>query len=165
MYETYDCDILKKINNKNFLKKLKSHIKDNPCCDKYPSCTHAKIQSDKNLHNNFKQINKSINNAVCKYFGYQPNILHKYSWVFLNEADKNIDSIRHNHTYNLKKTGVSAVAYLTETDLSTVFFDSYKTKLTLNSWNLFDSRIYHQPENGIPKTDRYVLAFDVFIKV
>jgi 3-methyladenine DNA glycosylase AlkD len=165
MYETYDCDILKKINNKNFLKQLNVFVKNNPCCNEYPNCTHAKIQSNKNLHEHFKELNESIDKAVCKYFGYQPNIAHKNSWVFLNKANEEIDSIRHNHTYGSNKLGISAVVYLTETNFGTVFGDSNKIKPQVNNWNIFDSRLYHQAENGIPKTDRYVLAFDVFIKV
>jgi len=165
MYETYDCSILKNINNKNFLNQLKKFIKTNPCCDEYPNCTHAKIQSDKNLHEHFKKLNESIDKAVCKYFGYKPNIAHKNSWVFLNQADKEIDSVRHNHTYNTNKLGISAVGYLTKTNFGTVFGDNDKIKPQVNTWNIFDSRLYHQAEKGIPKIDRYVLAFDVFIDI
>ena len=165
MYETYDCSILKKINNKHFLNQLNTFIKTNPCCDEYPNCTHAKIQSDKNLHEHFKKLNESIDKAVCKYFGYKPNIAHKNSWVFLNQADKEIDSVRHNHTYNTKKLGISAVGYLTKTNFGTVFNDGYKIQPQVNTWNIFDSRLYHQAEKGVPKIDRYVLAFDVFIDI
>jgi hypothetical protein len=165
MYETYDCSILKKINNKHFLNQLNTFIKTNPCCDEYPNCTHAKIQSDKNLHEHFKKLNESIDKAVCKYFGYKPNIAHKNSWVFLNQADKEIDSVRHNHTYNTNKLGISAVGYLTKTNFGTVFNDGYKIQPQVNTWNIFDSRLYHQAEKGIPKIDRYVLAFDVFIDI
>lgn len=165
MYETYDCSILKKINNKHFLNQLNTFIKTNPCCDEYPNCTHAKIQSDKNLHEHFKKLNESIDKAVCKYFGYKPNIAHKNSWVFLNQADKEIDSVRHNHTYNTNKLGISAVGYLTKTNFGTVFNDGYKIQPQVNTWNIFDSRLYHQAEKGVPKIDRYVLAFDVFIDI
>jgi len=165
MYETYDCSILKKINNKHFLNQLNTFIKTNPCCNEYPSCHHAKIQSDKNLHEHFKAINDSIDKAVCKYFGYQPSIANKNSWVFLNQADKEIDSVRHNHTYNTNKLGISAVGYLTKTNFGTVFNDGYKIQPQVNTWNIFDSRLYHQAEKGVPKIDRYVLAFDVFIDI
>ena len=165
MYETYDCSILKKINNKHFLNQLNTFIKTNPCCNEYPNCHHAKIQSDKNLHEHFKAINDSIDKAVCKYFGYKPNIAHKNSWVFLNQADKEIDSVRHNHTYNTNKLGISAVGYLTKTNFGTVFNDGYKIQPQVNTWNIFDSRLYHQAEKGVPKIDRYVLAFDVFIGI
>jgi len=165
MYETYDCSILKKINNKHFLNQLNTFIKTNPCCDEYPNCAHAKIQSDKNLHEHFKKLNESIDKAVCKYFGYKPNIAHKNSWVFLNQADKEIDSLRHNHTYNTNKLGISAVGYLTKTNFGTVFNDGYKIQPQVNTWNIFDSRLYHQAEKGVPKIDRYVLAFDVFIDI
>lgn len=165
MYETYDCSILKKINNKHFLNQLNTFIKTNPCCNEYPNCHHAKIQSDKNLHEHFKAINDSIDKAVCKYFGYKPNIAHKNSWVFLNQADKEIDSVRHNHTYNTNKLGISAVGYLTKTNFGTVFNDGYKIQPQVNTWNIFDSRLYHQAEKGVPKIDRYVLAFDVFIDI
>jgi len=165
MYETYDCSILKKINNKHFLNQLNTFIKTNPCCNEYPNCHHAKIQSDKNLHEHFKKLNESIDKAVCKYFGYKPNIAHKNSWVFLNQADKEIDSVRHNHTYNTNKLGISAVGYLTKTNFGTVFNDGYKIQPQVNTWNIFDSRLYHQAEKGVPKIDRYVLAFDVFIDI
>lgn len=170
MYETYDCSILKKINNKHFLKQLDAFIKTNPCCNEYPNCTHAKIQSNKDLHEYFKEVNESIDKAVCKYFGYQPNIAYKNSWVFLNEAGKEIDSIRHNHTstidkIGIKKLGISAVGYLTETNFGTVFNDGLKIKPQVNTWNIFDSRLYHQVEKGITNKDRYVLAFDVFINI
>ncbi len=163
MYETYHCDILKKINNKKFLKKLRSFIKENPCCKEYPKCEHAKIQSIGTLYKHFKELNKSIDTTVSKYLGYQPNILHKKCWVFLNKADEKIDSIRHNHVYDSKKFSISAIAYLTETNFGTEFCDGDKIKPQVNNWNVFDSRLYHQAEEGVPKIDRYVLAFDVVI--
>jgi len=83
--------------------------------------------------------------------------------VFLNKADEKIDSIRHNHVYDSKKFSISAIAYLTETDFGTRFCDGEKIKPQVNHWNVFDSRLYHQAEEGVPKIDRYVLAFDVVI--
>ena len=83
----------------------------------------------------------------------------------LDKANKEIDSVRHNHTYNTNKLGVSAVAYLTQTNFGTVFGDSDKIKPQVNTWNIFDSRLYHQAEKGITNKDRYVLAFDVFIDI
>ena len=163
MYETYHCDILKKINNKNFLKKLNYFIKENPCCKEYPKCKHARIQSFGTLHKHFLELNKSIDITVCKYLSYKPNILHKKCWVFLNKANAKIDSIRHNHVSNSKKFSISGIAYLTETDFGTKFCDDERIKPQVNYWNVFDSRLYHQAEEGVPKIDRYVLAFDVVI--
>jgi hypothetical protein len=163
MYETYYCDILENINNKIFLKKLNTFIKNNPCCKNYPKCEHARIQSDGTLYKNFKELNKSIDITVFKYLGYRPNILHKKCWVFLNKAGEEIDSIRHNHADNCQNYNISAIAYLTKTNFGTEFFDSNKIRPEINCWNVFDSRLYHQAEKGIPKIDRYVLAFDVAI--
>ncbi len=163
MYETYYCDILENINNKIFLKKLNTFIKNNPCCKNYPKCEHARIQSDGTLYKKFEELNKSIDMTVSKYLGYKPNILHKKCWVFLNKAGEEIDSIRHNHADNSQNFNISAIAYLTKTNFGTQFCDSDKIEPKLNCWNVFDSRLYHQAEKGIPRIDRYVLAFDVTI--
>mgnify|MGYP005992416339 FL=1 len=163
MYETYYCEILKKINTKKFHKKLRHFIQNNPCCKDYPKCEHARIQSNGTLYKDFEELDKSIDKAVSKYLNYQPNILHKKCWVFLNKAGEEIDSIRHNHADNCQNFNISAIAYLTETNFGTRFCDSNKIEPKVNCWNVFDSRLYHQAEKGIPKIDRYVLAFDVAI--
>jgi len=165
MHETFSCSILKNINNEVFLKKLKKYTQENPCCSDYPKCLHPKQQSNKELHKSFKEINKSINQAIVKYLKYQPKIIHIHSWAFLTEKNKEINSIRHNHSYNTNKFGISGVCYLTDTSLGTIFTEGCRIQPKLNVWNIFDSRIYHQPENGIPKKDRYVLAFDVSIEI
>ena len=163
MYETYYCNILQNINSKEFLKQLEFFIKKNPCCKDYPKCKHAKIQSNGTLYKHFEELNESIDTTVSKYLGYQPNILHKKCWVFLNKADEEIDSISHNHADNYKNLSISGVAYLTETNFGTLFGDSNKIKPQLNCWNVFDSRLYHQTEKGIPVNDRYVLAFTAIV--
>lgn len=146
------------------VEKLIEFVKTKPCCINSPDCIHANYQSDTSLHENFKDVNESIDQAIKDFLG-DVKVVDKYSWVYLTKAGEQVDSRRHNHNVPSSRICYSGIAYLTETNLGTVIVDGNIIKPIMNHWHIFNSSIFHHPENGTVDKDRLVLAFDIHLDI
>ena len=142
--------------------KLIEYVKRKPCCTDYPDCRHANHQSDKLLHEDFLDVNESIETAIKDFLG-DVKVVDKYSWVYLTKTGEQVDSQRHNHNVPSNRICYSGIAYLTETNLGTVIIDGHIIKPIMNHWHIFNSTIFHHPQKGVVDSDRVVLAFDVHL--
>jgi len=141
-----------KINTYNFRKQLISYQKKNPCCSFYPTvnCAHAKHQSDPLLHKKFKVLEKSLHSCLKKK-NIKVNITH--FWTFITHKNEPIDSNWHNHYIDKNKKQITALMYLTNSNVGTEFENGYIIKPEINKWYVWDSKLNHKPlETRVNKT-------------
>ena len=152
MIKIYDKTFAK-INNSLFKSKILNYTKENPCCYGYPNCNCPKHQSHAHLHHAIPELRESLYNALdkCKL---NCEITHMWSFVTFNNSE--VDSINHNHQVSNNKE-YTGLLYLTKTDIGTVFDDEVITP-KINTWYIWDSKLYHRPNNGITEKNRIVIS-------
>jgi len=164
MVEVFDCPIISKINNKTFRNKLIKYTLKNKCCSDYPDCNHPQIQSDLKVDEEFPCIKKSILNLFTNYLETKAPTLTK-DIAELKEAVLNLEvmpSMRLMMTAGEACERDNIVMYITPTDLGTDFYD-FKIKPEINKWYVWHSGLFHEPEDGITKEDRLVIALSSVI--
>lgn len=164
MVEVFDCPVISKINNKKFKNKLIEYTLENKCCSIYPTCNHPAIQSDTKADETFSCIRKSINNLFTNYLETKNfNFYKKNVWIYYAPKNTNTKNVKHNHYFSgIANTQISALMYITPTDLGTNFYD-FKIKPKINKWYVWHSGLFHEPEDGITQEDRLVIALSSVI--
>ena len=165
MVEVFDCSYISKTNNKQFQQDLIKYTKETKCCDN-EVCKHPKIQSDLKIDQAFTVIDDSINNLFKTYLGTDKfEFTKKNVWIYYAPKNTNTKNIKHNHFFSgITNTQVSALMYITPTDLGTDFYN-FKIEPEINKWYVWHSGLYHEPEAGITKEDRIVLALSSVISI
>ena len=79
----------KNFNNTSTLQEqIISYIKNNPCCEFYPTCTHPKHQSDSYLHESIDIFKDSLYNSLLTK-NIKATITHLWAFVtYENEVIK-----------------------------------------------------------------------------
>jgi len=166
-----------KFDNENLILKLREYIKNNPCCEIYPNCTHPDYQSDGNI---FLINDENINIVKENYLSFIKKILNKQflniisnnCWVYINNKDQKLNNNWHNHLNNeiadKDNIYIAGLMYLTDTKFGTKFKTKYLKAQTIphiNRWYMWDSSISHIPIGGdISTEDRMVIATMTIIK-
>lgn len=166
MIEVFDCPYISKVNNKKFQQDLIKYTLKNKCCSTSPNCIHPEIQSDQKVDEEFSCIKKSINSLFTNYLETKNFKFHKkYVWIYYASKNTNTETFKHNHFFSgITNTQVSALMYITPTDLGTDFYN-FKIEPEINKWYVWHSGLYHEPEAGITKEDRIVLALSSVISI
>ena len=153
MFKIY-CPIIKKFNNKKLHQNLILHQKQNPCCSKYPSCKHPKLQSYEYLHHNFLFFEKSLN-SIFK------NVFIERMWSFITYPNNKVNTLWHDHGNNKNK--FSSICYLNETT-GTEFEDNVYIEPEINTWYIWESHLKHRPINKKVNDFRINIVADIYIK-
>lgn len=159
------------LDNKKLVNVFKKWLKDNTCCKNYPNCYHPKIQSNNyalNINDDEVIKIKDILYQTLNYFLGSHKIINERTWILYVPANQFITSKWHNHLIKKYKEyeQVSALCYLTETDIGTEFEDvNYKVQIKpkLHHWYIWPSNILHKPIRKKTNKDRMILAADFVI--
>ena len=146
----------KNFNNTSTLQEqIISYIKNNPCCEFYPTCTHPKHQSDSYLHESIDIFKDSLYNSLLTK-NIKATITHL--WAFVTYENEVINSVWHNHYRDNGKEQLTALMYITDNNIGTVFENDYVTKAETNKWYVWDSKLNHKPLETTTKETRIVIS-------
>ena len=71
----------------------------------------------------------------------------------------------HSHQNSeINKKQLSALCYLTETDVGTEFKNGFVIKPKLNNWYIWDSNLIHRPEDKEVNNLRITLGSNIYLK-
>lgn len=143
MFFIKQSEIIKKINDQKFRKKIINYTLQNKCCLQ-TNCNHPKYQSNASLHLSIDVFKNSILKEL--------NFNIKKLWSFwVPKGSRTLESWhKHGECF-------SCLMYLTENDIITKF-ENFEIKLKPNNWLVWDENLLHTPEEGIVKKDRLVIA-------
>tara|TARA_R100000988_G_scaffold103180_1_gene81219 strand:- start:186 stop:659 length:474 start_codon:yes stop_codon:yes gene_type:complete len=151
-------NILKDINNNKFINELVLYQKTNPCCKSYPNCGHPPLQSDSLLHKKYIKLKESLDSII-------KNIAEIQLWTFITLPKMKISAQWHSHQNSkINKKQLSALCYLTETDVGTEFKNGFVIKPKLNNWYIWDSNLIHRPEDKEVNNLRITLGSNIYLK-
>ena len=166
----FEMTSYKSINVNRFKKPIINYVENNPCCDDYLNCHHAKKQSNTFLHQ-CKEIYPLVEDyylklkLLCKQNKIKFNKFNYVEmWAFLSKAGNKIDSIKHNHSIDKSSYEISSVLYFDNGKLGTNLYiknNCVELPEEKNKWFFFSSKIDHAPKKGLVKKDRLVLATSV----
>lgn len=139
--------MVEKNNNSDLLKNIVSYIDKNKCCNK-TKCRHPPKQSDGRLHKAFPFLEESIKKEL--------NLNIERMWCFYAQKNQKVKATWHSHS-----TKVSAVLYLTDSNLCTIF-SQCAINLKKNTWLVFDGKEMHTTQEGISNSDRLLIVVDLF---
>ena len=142
-------------NTSVFKEQIVDYQKKNPCCEYYPTCTHPKHQSDSYLHKSFNIFEDSLYNSLLTK-NIKATITHL--WAFVTYKNQVINSMWHNHYRDNGKEQLTALMYITDNNIGTMFENNYVTKPELNKWYLWDSKLNHKPLETETKETRIVIS-------
>ncbi len=146
----------KNFNNTSTLQEqIIYYIKNNPCCEFYPTCTHPKHQSDSYLHESIDIFKDSLYNSLLTK-NIKATITHL--WAFVTYENEVINSMWHNHYRDNGKEQLTALMYITDNNIGTVFENDYVTKAETNKWYVWDSKLNHKPLETTTKETRIVIS-------
>jgi hypothetical protein len=165
MIKKYSCELLSNLNNEKLQKEIKEYIKEVPCCIFYPKCPHPREQSGIFLDRKFDIIKQSLLLSFKKYLNTDfIDIGYIKTWCFYNPANSTIIEGWHNHLTQKGFREISALCYLTKTNLGTLFKDNIKIIPEINNWYVWPSYLDHSPEPGYIEEERIVIACAIGIK-
>ena len=161
----------KALDNKKLISVFKRWLKSNSCCKKYPKCGHPKIQSNNYAldiqHEEVDKIRDVLFQGL-RYFLGPHKVVNQRAWILYVPSNETITSKWHTHLLKKYKDyeQVSALTYLTKTDIGTQFEDvNYKVEIKpkLNHWYFWPSKVAHKPMRKKTNKDRMILAADFVI--
>jgi|TARA_R100000030_G_scaffold85448_1_gene68689 hypothetical protein len=156
----------KPYNDDLIVEYLQDYVKKNPCCFKYPNCTHPPHQSDPNV---FNTDNPTLQYIKKHYFKFLNDVIGPYiveeskAWVLNVEKNTNTLGVWHKHFEEKHKDNIqiSGICYISSTKIGTEFDLNHCTlqiKPMSCTWYIWDSKDLHRPMEGIQNTDRVILA-------
>ena len=152
------CNILKNINTSKFINDIVKYANKNPCCKIYPNCTHPPLQSDALLYKKFTKLKKSLDLLI-------PNISQIQLWALVTLPTMKISSQWHSHeNKEINKKQLSALCYLTKTNVGTEFKNGKSIKPQINTWYIWDSSLVHRPEDKPVNNLRITLGSNIYLK-
>jgi len=140
--------MIMEIEDKNFKntsvlqEQIISYVKNNPCCQFYPNCTHPKHQSDSYLHKSINIFEDSLYNSLLTK-NIKATITHL--WAFVTYKNEVINSMWHNHYIDNDKQQLTALMYITDNNIGTMFENDFVTKAETNKWYIWNSKLKHKP--------------------
>lgn len=165
MIKKYFCKLLDNLNNNKLHQEIKKYIEENPCCVFFPNCNHPKIQSGPFLDKKFNLIKKSLDLSLQNYLNTNlENIVYRKTWCYYNSKNSNVEKNWHNHLVIKGLREISALCYLNDTNLGTVFEGDFKIIPEINTWYIWPSYLEHSPEPGYTEEERIVVASAIGIK-
>jgi len=138
--------MVEKNNNSNLLKNIIKYIDKNKCCYE-TNCKHPSKQSNEMLHKAFPFLEEAVTKEL--------NLKIKQMWCFYAKKNQKVEATWHSHP-----TKISAVLYLTDSNLCTIF-NQCAINLRKNTWLLFNGKEMHTTQEGITNSDRLIIATDL----
>tara|TARA_Y100000022_G_scaffold86002_1_gene74129 strand:+ start:339 stop:821 length:483 start_codon:yes stop_codon:yes gene_type:complete len=156
--------MIMEIEDKNFKitsaqkEQIISYVKDNPCCKFYPKCQHPKHQSDSYLH---KSTNIFENSLTRSLLTKNIKAMITHMWAFVTYENEIVNSLWHNHYRDNDNEQLTALMYLTDNNIGTVFEKDYVTKAETNKWYVWDSKLNHKPLETKTNETRIVITTEL----
>ena len=156
--------MIMEIEDKNFKitsaqkEQIISYVKDNPCCEFYPKCQHPKHQSDSYLHKSTNLFEDSLTRSLLTK-NIKAMITHM--WAFVTYKNEIVNSLWHNHYRDNGNEQLTALMYLTDNNIGTVFEKDYVTKAETNKWYIWDSKLNHKPLETKTNETRIVITTEL----